>query len=700
MLSKFKTFTIIIFIAFISLPIIFPEHNPLQMLQKENTFYDRDTPLPVLSKDNLFKRYVKRLKKFYNLENGSQYQNNTPEENVEMLAKKIKNNSNNSSRNSYNEDAIIDESDLLFSEERTNADSSFIDGFRYNYGNDNYVNIEKGTVLTRDNLLLRPQTDGYYYNNTFFKNGTYPQFANRSYIEGALNRYHTQFANRYGKKAFYSADEKGNLTVNYTDKLPYNNYNLKNFQYKPEENTYVAASKFKDAYSKYHSARISSKQNDIAEMDVATASLYDMHSAYDLLKAQIADRSFTINLSETLSKDISNSSASNSAKDFFKDKENPNIEITDKPNNPATPPTSDEDTLTVVIGNKNFSEDYAYDVHDVGCSTGDMFTRMEVQTYHIAEQMHDNPQISIELGTCKEPLQVTPSANIVSNISQNQELANLRKQIKNIAEQSDKTTINIVSTDRNITPMVRILDEEQTITNNKGEFVKVVSVGPKEDESNLANVMGTITTSLIEEKDKAEELNNTLNEYYLTSNLKPTNTMLAYEAGANDVFVVTDSSNSYWIKNPKEVNTYEQQYLIKDGVYYKGAMIPKQKIVEMTNKDRTNFLLVSNTPSEHLLPNGSVLITVKDEDINMHSFDPQTIMQNTGLITQVTKKGDNALKNMGNNVSNIFKDQKNTKQEIPQNFDPEKKRTFNVALDPNKEEKQTFTQRFRNLIGI
>ncbi len=662
-----KSFFIFAFVIFLSLPIIFPETSPLKIIKRENVFTHEDSPLPIFPKENLFKKYVNRVKEFYNLEKNSQ----NDDKNTEANFKTFKQEKVKSEKYVFDEEdnSDTDENDLLtLYTLEDNTD-------KHTHGTKDPVNLQEGTVLTKDNLLLKPQVDGYYYQDNFFKNGTYPQFANRRYIEGALSKYHNKLAANFGKRAFYYQDTNGKLTVNYADKLP-NNYTAENILSPKsyEDNIYIALSKFKDAYGKYKDAHVNHRT--ITDFDIALASLQDMHSAYELLKAQIQNGMLVDFIDvQTLKDKGSENSARNlsdikAINDFFNNSNNSDITISDKPavnNNNLIADT--EDTLTIVMGDKNFSEDYAYAIHDLGCSTGEIFTRREIKEHNIAQKMEENPLITIQLGTCAPPLEISPSSEIDTHISQSQEAEELKTQINALTQKSAKTKAKIVSTDRNIVPIVEQLNDEQSVTNIYGKPVTIIAVAPKAEERDLANTLESITSSVIEEKSDVEKLNKTLSEYYLTTQLKPTNTILAFPAGDDKVFVVNDPNNSYWIKNPKEVNQYPKQYMIKKGVYYEGAIISNKEVGNMVNKDKTNLLLVSDASGEKRLENGSVLLTIKEDDVNINSLAPQAIVQNTSLIKQITKIGDETL----NSLKNIIRKKK---QEELKYYDPEKKKSI------------------------
>ena len=583
---------------------------------------------------------------------------------------------------------------LLFSNEKNEyLDSSFINAVDYNTnnnGNQNPVNLEDGTVLTDDNFLLYPTQEGYFYNGKFFKNGYYPRFANRDYVEGALNSYHSKVASKLGKKAIYLQDDKGNLTVSYVNQLP-NKFNFNKSSH--TENTLVASSKMRDSFGKYSGARINGKNNVIGR-DIAGASLQDMHDAYELLKSQIQSGTLTSDYRFNLPSNSNNTNNSNSTdednssvKEFLRNAGGANLNLTNQPNNTAPIDVNPDDSLTIVMGGRDFADNYAYGIHDLGCSTGEIFSHDELQEYHIREQMEADPLISIVLGTCAPPLSITPSPNINSHIAQDADMETLRAKISNSVAKSDKTAVRVVTTDRTTAPMLDLLNEEQSIKNKDGKPVTLVAVGPKEGVSNLATAMEEITKSVIGGKNDADELNNTISQFYLTTQLKPTNTILAFPTASDEVFVVNDPNNNYWIKAPKEVNKYDKTYLLKNGVYYQGAMIKTDDVMDILEKDRTNLLLVSDREGQRVLDNGSVLVTVKEEAINMNSYDPQTIIHNTEFAQKVTKLGDKARKakesKYGISIANIAKKHREKRR-------AEKRNTPQPTLTPSKDSKPKF----------
>ena len=63
-----KRVLIAAFVVFLALPIIFPETAHIRVIKRENLFTREDSPLPIFPKENLVKKYLTRLKKFYKME--------------------------------------------------------------------------------------------------------------------------------------------------------------------------------------------------------------------------------------------------------------------------------------------------------------------------------------------------------------------------------------------------------------------------------------------------------------------------------------------------------------------------------------------------------------------------------------------------------------------------------------------------------
>lgn len=274
-----KNFLIVLFVAFLALPIIFPETNPIKMLSKENSIKHEESPLPVFSQDNMLTKYVKRLKQFYNLEKEEEFEK-------EEISKSQ--NDDISAYDLFFASDNDDETPILFADANSTKPEDSID-------------IKNGTVKTYNGLLLSPTQDGYYYQDQFYKNGTYPANINKKTIEGALSRYHNAVAKNSGKKAIYYADDKGNLTVDYVKEYPTSMLaDIENYLAKNRKNIGTFAKAKALDFERYRGATINGAKNKSdsgsnstkGNGDVATESLRDMHSAYSLLLQKIRSGEF------------------------------------------------------------------------------------------------------------------------------------------------------------------------------------------------------------------------------------------------------------------------------------------------------------------------------------------------------------------------------------------------------------------------
>ena len=300
-ISKFIIFGIVIFLC---LPLIFPEKNEFKIIRKESAYVHEDSPLPIFPKESLLDKYVNRFKIFYKI--------NVPvfgskdEEEILTAKNAVRRNSTTEEyieeeeeTNANEDDIDITKEDLFFSAAFDNEDD--IDLLTTNVNpaeetQDLSVNLQKGTVLTKDGLTLEPTQEGYYHNGKFYKNGTYPHTADRRQIEGALSRYHSRIAKSLGKKALYLADEKGNLTVSYVEDFPNetstdidtylarNKHRYQNITTSQNNTTYKKDNRY-DTYSNSKITDFDNEQTD--NSDIFYASIKDMHAAYNLLNQKI-----------------------------------------------------------------------------------------------------------------------------------------------------------------------------------------------------------------------------------------------------------------------------------------------------------------------------------------------------------------------------------------------------------------------------
>ena len=292
MSTKLKFFIFGAFLLFCALPLIFKDKkNISDFLLRDDAFYEREPSLPVYPQGNLIGNYVSRVKQFYTPEKNEKKNIKNPGKPYIAYPQKAKSKKTNNApeeKPQYNNSANTDETELLFAAETAennfSTDTISQDGSGFVFDAADTVNLNDGTVLTKDNLLLYPNDEGYVYNGKFFKNGTYPKFANRRYIEGALNRYHSKVAERIGKRAIYRKDNKGNLKVDYVTENNAKNSNS------ATDNTLLASSKFRNGLNKYQGAHINGKQD--TGNSTADASLQTLQDTYNLLDEKLKNGMF------------------------------------------------------------------------------------------------------------------------------------------------------------------------------------------------------------------------------------------------------------------------------------------------------------------------------------------------------------------------------------------------------------------------
>ena len=292
--KNISRFIILAIIIFLFLPLIFPEKAPIKILKKESVYSHEDSPLPIFPKESLLEKYVNKLKKFYKMDTPvftANKQNKERNIEQEIYGETVP---EEAEKQIQQNDTDISKDDLFFSA-YFNEDGTDIYTANANITKqqDNSVNLQKGTVITKDGLTLEPTQDGYYYNGKFYKNGTYPKNANRKHIEGALTRYHSRIAKNLGKKALYFADENGNLTVSYVNELPNEiSTDIDTYLAQNKQNTNTAKarkySKANNDFDTYKNSKARNLNNDnIDTSDIALASIRNMHAAYNLFNEKI-----------------------------------------------------------------------------------------------------------------------------------------------------------------------------------------------------------------------------------------------------------------------------------------------------------------------------------------------------------------------------------------------------------------------------
>jgi hypothetical protein len=77
------------------------------------------------------------------------------------------------------------------------------------------VKDDEGSVITKEDVIVQPDERGYYYGNTYYKNGTYPGPALKESIESSIARFHEAQAAKEGARAAYVLQNDGSLIVKY-----------------------------------------------------------------------------------------------------------------------------------------------------------------------------------------------------------------------------------------------------------------------------------------------------------------------------------------------------------------------------------------------------------------------------------------------------------------------------------------------------
>ncbi len=639
--KNISRFLLLAIILFLLLPLIFPEKNEFKIINKERAYPHEDSPLPIFPKESPLKKYVNELKKFYKM--GTPIFNSnkreteiSPENEYYAGIHKAK---------STDENIDITAEDLFFSA-GYDDDIYSLNSNLTTEQEDNSVNLQKGTVKTRDGLKLEPTQEGYYYNGKFYKNGTYPQNTNRKHIEGALNRYHSRIAKNLNKKAVYFADENGNLTVSYVDNLPDQTAtNIDTYLAQNQKSNKVQDRTYQNTNNERNKYRNTDRNNDISYADIARASIKDMHGAYNLAinKIQSGQMGQNIDVNEHVQNALVNN--------FLNNNNTPSNEIVpNKPNETPVPPSNPENSETVIAGNQNFAQDYADKIHELNCGTeaaeniasGPEPSQTIPAVGNIFKVVGDTNAISCDTA----PLIVEQSSAIKNNISQNSDFERFTNELNQITNQSEKTDINIISTDRNFYPVASKLNEEESIRNNNDDPVTVHIIGPNEDEADLSKVLENVTYSITDDVSAADKLTDDLASYYaLTQDENTdTHTVLAFPTDdERQVFILTDPNNSYWIKNPRQLKNMPTQYMEKNGVYYKGVIADKTQIGNLINTEKTNLLYISDQNYTHYLPNGSALTTVTEEDVKINSLHPEQVQKNTDRVKKLTENGQKKL---------------------------------------------------------
>ena len=624
-------------IIFLLLPLIFPEKADFKILKKESIYFHEDSPLPIFPKESALDKYANKFKKFYKVGMPKLSEKQKDMEQAEII--EIEENKNT------NQNVDITAEDLFFSDDFEDdifeANSNI-----ENEQKNNTVNLQKGTVLTQDGLILAPTQEGYYYKDKFYKNGTYPQNTNRRYIEGALSRYHSRIAKNLGKKALYFADENGNLTVSYVNELPNQTSPSIDAYYQNAQSQNQKLNRvYRNTGNENNRYQNTNPNHDITPSDSARVSIKDMHAAYNLANSKIQNGQ--IGQGIDINKPFQNALVNN----FLNNNTAPSNQITpDKPNETPQPaPATPEESETVLAGGQDFAQNYADKIHELTCGSE---IRGKAETFptpspapsigNVFKVIGDGNSVSCDTA----PIIIETSSAITGNVSQNSDFKRFTNELNEITSQSEKTDINIISTDRNFYPVASKLNNDETIINSKGEPVMVHIIGPNENEANLSKVLEGITYSITDDISTADKLNDDLADYYTSTHVENsgTHTVLAFPTDdERQVFILADPNNSYWLKNPKELSNLPTQYMEKNGVYYAGVIINKTDIGDLVSTKKTNLLYISDKNYTHYLPNGSALTTIKEDDVKINSLHPEQIQKNTERVKTLTENGQRNL---------------------------------------------------------
>ena len=659
----FKYFIVLLMLLVLALPLFFNEKKPEQYVQGETFARPEEPSLPIYPKKDM--HAPKRKLNSYAIQ-----ENNisTPQ-----VIQKIKN-----SITKENKKPAISR-DFLFMDEEENNATSYNEP-EYLQESEDFEPSSNNTITTRNNLPITPAKDGYYHKGHFYKDGTYPKNANKKDIDTALKQYrntvakqektNNQIVNPQKRKAETIQNNNAEQLSKPQEKPA--NYGALPAHWAESIKNFLKAENAEQDHKGYEGVNISGNYNrdnwPNGYYDNYNPNTFNMASAYktvtDSVKNGASNNFFNIERPSTVN------SAEKSANNSF----TANSKNT-QGNNPAQnkPQEDNHNTLILAIGtdpkdyydglirneNPSFEESYAnYGLQSlIGCNSGTIFSGEEFRRLKLHELNADNTY-KLRPGTCPTNHFDAHVANVAKFVSKKDSYASLRRQVKEMSAATDNNTIRIVSTNKNVYPMVKQLNKSG-ITNRKGEPVTIEAVGPKEDANNLANVLKDVTNALVTDEAEKNIFHEYLMEFYYISQLKPINTMLAFqdESNPNNVIVLNDPNNSYWLKNPAEIEQYKNTTITQNGVNYNGIAVSKKDIADIIEEKRTNLIYIpsnnskmvinnSNVNQNTILPNGSAVVIGLDEDFySISSLDPQDIFNNVSLVGSITERADKELKN-------------------------------------------------------
>ena len=227
---------------FLAVPFLFQEE---QTVTKGKLSIDSEGSLPIVDSENPLAKYIDRLTSFYGLKRkkSSSVKN--------LLAKK-------NSYDSYGQYAASEENlspelnaenkkdSAAATEELTAQDIATL---RASFEKNPDAFFSANSVKTKSGMELTPDSNGYTYKDTYYKNGTYPDKKYKKEIETALNKYHTNLAQKIGLQPAYVRNSDGSLTVQYFDKETFD---------KEQQPILASSARFSDN-GRYQNARVISK---------------------------------------------------------------------------------------------------------------------------------------------------------------------------------------------------------------------------------------------------------------------------------------------------------------------------------------------------------------------------------------------------------------------------------------------------------
>lgn len=598
-IKNIKRFIILAIIVFLALPVLIPQKKAVKIIKKEISFDREESPLPIFAKQTPLEKYIKQFKDFYTF----------AKEPVE----------NQIQQETNNQEEIFAE-DLFFSFDYEDEENQLLAKANLIETNDNSVNLQKGTVLTYSGLLLEPTQEGYYHQGQFYKNGTYPQNANSQEIEIALNNYHSTIAKYKGKKALYYADDKGNLTVDYINEYP--NEMAENIDKYFAQNPLIQEEKINQTQkviqydkNKYHNdpkyagAHINGNggnfQNSDANMaNIALASLYDMHSAYNLADAKIKSGE----LGQGIEINVNNNNASQDITKKYLDTLSP-AQSTQEPKTLPIYSGDPNEVLNIPVGKKkDFVEEFTEQISDLNCNASNNVSAPE-STSPLANNLNLGMFESINISgiTCSmPPVNITQTPGNMSNSivyngdENNSQTQQLTQSIAQKIAESDKEFAEIISTQHNFPTL---LANQPQFVNKNGDNVTLthIAFGPEfyqdPKDTKLSSYYESIINTIATNQDEANQLRESIDTYYdsVKDKLnKPTMFISAFNPNAQKIFIENNPKTGYIGPLPKVLKEKEglDFVITDDNVVHNGDWLSYSEFMKIVNKGNVNMYIV------------------------------------------------------------------------------------------------------------